>query len=74
MKFDKGDSEKWLWEFLHYNIYDSLEGLVDYSNQTLIDKLLVRPGKLNSNVEIIIKINGKPININAWDIHNGSKS
>ena len=73
MKFKKGDSEKWLWEYLYYNIYDSLEGLVDYSDQTIIDKLLSRPGKLKKNVEIIIKINGKVIDNNAWE-KDGSKS
>jgi len=41
MKFKKGDSEKWLWEYFRYNITDCLEDidLVDYSRQNFIDKI-----------------------------------
>ncbi|MBE3128539.1 MAG: hypothetical protein IMZ60_02550 [Actinobacteria bacterium] len=54
MKFNKGMKEKLLWEFLHYNIFDYFESLVDYPNNKLLTE-----GVIKNDVEIIIKINGK---------------
>jgi len=69
MKFEKGTREDLLWEFLHFNIYDDFNNqdgsFVDYSDQTLLDKLLSRPGKIKKDVEIIIKINGR-VMPNCW--------
>jgi hypothetical protein len=70
MKFKKGMSEGLLWEFLEYNIWDYFDNqdgsFVDYSDQTSLDKLLSRYGKIKKDVEIIVKINGK-IMPDCWE-------
>jgi len=64
MKFKKGMNEGLLWEFLEYNIWDYFHNLdgkfIDYSNQSILNKILSnKEGLLKKDVEIIVKINGK---------------
>ena len=66
MKFTKGMNESLLWDYLSYNIYDSLnedKKLVDYTStrNTLLGKILSKSGKLTKDIEIIVKINGKKV-------------
>ena len=67
MKFKKGMNEGLLWEFLRYNIWDYFHNLVDYSNQSILNKILSnKEGLLKKDVEIIVKINGKVQNGKQW--------
>ena len=60
MKFEKGMKEDLLWDYLHYNIFDDFNDLVDYSHLNFRDKWLkFYSGTLKQDVEIIVKINGK---------------
>jgi hypothetical protein len=65
MKFEKGTKESILWEYLHYNIFDDLDNIVDNSKRTWIEKLLMLDGILKEDVEIIVKINGK-VQSDCW--------
>jgi hypothetical protein len=69
MKFEKGMSEKLLWEYLHFNIFDYLEDdLVTYKHLNWFKRhMSLSPGKLTKDVEIIIKIDGKVIDNDAWE-------
>ena len=67
MKFEKGMSEKLLWEYSHYHIFDYLENLVTYKHLNWMKKFLGYSGKLTKDVEIIIKINGEVIDNDAWE-------
>jgi hypothetical protein len=66
MKFEKGDDEQWLWEFLHSNIYDyfNTEDIISYD--TFFNRFILRKSQcLKKDIEIIIKIDGKIIDSNA---------
>jgi hypothetical protein len=71
MIFEKGDKEDLLWEYFRFNITDCLDGLdlIDNSKLKFIDKILTRPnGTLKHKIEIIIKVDDKQVNNNAWKV------
>jgi hypothetical protein len=66
MKFEKGTKESILWEYMHYNIFDDLDSIVDYSNHRWLDRLMFCDGVLKEDVEIIVKIKGK-VQPDCWE-------
>lgn len=68
MIFEKGDNEGLVWEYFRFNITDCLpEDLVNYSNQSILDKILSRSGVITHKIEVIIKVDDKIVNCNAWE-------